>query len=62
MTQSALFVWWILGLVAVAVLVPLVSVLTRDARLRRRRRKSHSRIISKSRQPSVRFSVRPPEE
>jgi hypothetical protein len=32
-----------------------------DARLRRRRRKSHTRLISKANRPSVRFSVRPPK-
>ena len=62
MTRNASLVWWIIGLIVVGALVPLVSYVTRDARLRRRRRKSHSRIISKARQPSVRFSVRPPEE
>ena len=32
------------------------------AKLRRRRRKSHSRIVSKSRRPMIRFSVRPPKD
>jgi hypothetical protein len=35
--------------------------LSHDARLRRRRRKSHSRLISKTNRTSVRFSVRPPK-
>jgi hypothetical protein len=38
------------------------SYLSRDARLQRRRRKSHSRIVSKTSRPSVRFSVKPPKE
>ena len=37
------------------------ALLSPSARLRRRRRKSHSRIISKGRRPMVRFSVRPPK-
>jgi len=36
--------------------------ISREARLRRRRRKSHSRVISKTNRPTVRFSVRPPKE
>ncbi len=39
-----------------------VSFLSSDARMRRRRRKSHSRIFSKTNRPSVRFSVRPPKK
>jgi hypothetical protein len=35
---------------------------SREARLRRRRRKSHSRIVSKTARPTVRFSVRPPKK
>ncbi len=33
-----------------------------SARNERRRRKSHSRIISKQHRPAVRFSVRPPKK
>jgi hypothetical protein len=35
---------------------------SREARLERRRRKSHSRVVSKSDRPMVRFSVKPPKE
>ncbi len=38
------------------------SALSPTAKLRRRGRKSHSPIISKSRTPMVKFSVRPPKE
>ena len=55
-------VWWVIGLVVVALIGVVLYQLTSDARLRRRRRKSHSRIVSKSRQPTVRFSVRPPKD
>ncbi|HEV2391446.1 MAG TPA: hypothetical protein VG146_03690 [Verrucomicrobiae bacterium] len=39
-----------------------LAFLSHDARLRRRRRKSHSRVTSKSNRPMVRFSVRPPKD
>ena len=38
------------------------TFLNRESRLERRRRKSHSRIISKAHGPSVKFSVRTPKE
>jgi len=56
------FVWLIVGLIAVGIVITLASQLSPEARLRRRRRKSHSRIISKSGRPSVKFSVKPPKE
>jgi hypothetical protein len=42
--------------------ITLAFQLSPDARLRRRRRKSHSRIVSKSSRPSVKFSVKTPKE
>ena len=38
------------------------SFLSRGSRMERRRRKSHSRIISKAHGPSVKFSVRWPKK
>jgi hypothetical protein len=39
-----------------------LGLFSRDARLERRRRKSHSRIVSKSDRPMVRFSVKTPKK
>ena len=55
-------VWWLLGLIAVAAVGVLLYQFSTGVRMRRRRRKSHSRVISKSRQPTVRFSVRSPKD
>lgn len=46
----------------VGAFVILLTQLSEEARLRRRRRKNHARLISKTRKPSVRFSVKPPKE
>ena len=62
MTQSASLIWWVVGLVVVGLLVWLGSQFSPDARLRRRRRRNNTRIISKTKGPNVRFSVRPPKE
>jgi hypothetical protein len=56
------FIWVIVGLIAVGIVITFASQLTPDARMRRRRRKSHSRIVSKSTRHSVKFSVKPPKE
>jgi hypothetical protein len=56
------FVWLVAGLIAVGIVITLAFQLSPDARLRRRRRKSHSRIISKSGRPTVKFSVKTPKE
>ena len=57
---------WVLWLVAVLLLAgfcfAIASFLSSGARLRRRRRKSHSRLVSKASHPSVKFSVKPPKE
>jgi hypothetical protein len=54
--------WWLFGVVALFLGVIIVRQLSPDSRLRRRRRKSHGPIVSKSRKPLVRFSVRPPRD
>jgi hypothetical protein len=55
-------VWWVIGAAAIVVLLVAAARLTPSARLRRRLRKTHSRIVSKSERPSVKFSVKPPKE
>jgi hypothetical protein len=50
---------WILGSLALVATVVLIAPRwTKEARLERRRRKSNAPIVSKSRRPTVRFSVR----
>ncbi len=50
------------GLMALVLLGAVALQLTPSARLRRRRRRSHARLVSKSRKPMVRFSVRRPKD
>jgi hypothetical protein len=54
----------ILGLIALVLFGCWIGfrVFSRDARLSRRRRKNHSRVIAKSDRPMVRFSVRSPKK
>jgi hypothetical protein len=59
--NSGSYVIWTVAVVAFAVLAGGAWV-SREARLRRRRRKSHTRIVSKTNRPTVRFSVRPPKD
>jgi len=57
--------WVIVGLAALLALGVaglLFSQFSAASRLRRRRRKSHSPLISKTRRTTVRFSVRPPKK
>ncbi|SPE51850.1 hypothetical protein SBV1_1440040 [Verrucomicrobia bacterium] len=54
--------WCFIGLLVAGVLAVLLIQLAPEARLRRRRRKSHSRIVVKTNRPVVRLSVHPPEE
>jgi hypothetical protein len=56
------FAWWVFGLIVISLTCVLLFRLTPNARLRRRRRKSHSRIVSRARRPAVRLSVRPPKD
>ena len=51
----------LIALIAAGVWVGL-GLFSRDARLERRRRESHSRIVSKSDRPMVRFSVKTPKK
>ena len=62
MMHSEWLAWWSIGVIAVGALAAVAFQMSRPARLRRRRRKSHSRLVSKSKQPTVKFSVRPPKE
>lgn len=54
--------WLAFGLATVALLLLLAAVFSPNARLRRRLRKTHNRIISKTDRPSVKFSVKTPPE
>jgi len=57
--------WFAGSLVAIIALCGLVLFafqLSPEARLRRRRRKSHSRLVAKTRRPMVRFNVKGPKE
>lgn len=55
-------VWWVAGLTVLFLLGALIFQLSPTARLRRRRRKSHTPLISKARRPMVKFSVRTPRK
>ena len=55
-------IWLTVGLAVVFLVAASLSRFSPGARLRRRLRKTHSRIVSKSRQPSVKFSVKPPRK
>jgi cytochrome c biogenesis protein CcdA len=57
-------VWYVFGAAGVVVAAFLFwnFALKPEARLRRRLRKTHSRIVSKARRPTVRFSVRLPRK
>ncbi|HET7625101.1 MAG TPA: hypothetical protein VFM25_07540 [Verrucomicrobiae bacterium] len=52
------FAWGIVAAVAIAILIAAIFQFTPKARLRRRLKKTHARIASKSRRPSVKFSVK----
>jgi len=57
------FLVWAAGSVSAALLLLMAGLrLTSGARLRRRLRKTHSRVVSKAKGPSVQLSVRPPKE
>ncbi len=59
--RDDMLVWGLVGLMGVG-LALWFAVASPEARMRRRRRKSHSRIVSKAKRPMVKFSVRPPKE
>jgi hypothetical protein len=55
----------VLGVVAVvgtAILLAILFQLSPRARLKRRLKKTHSRIVSKSQRPNVKFSVKTPRQ
>ena len=57
-------IWYVFSASGVVVVAFLIwkFLLKPEARLRRRLRKTHSRIVSKARRPTVRFSVRTPKK
>jgi hypothetical protein len=50
------------GVGAAVLLMAALSQLSPAARLRRRLRKTHSRIVSKTKEPTVKFSVKTPKD
>jgi hypothetical protein len=60
MMRADYFVWGVTGVLAAMILGGLL--LSPNARLRRRLKKTHSRIKSTGRQPTVKFSVKTPKE
>lgn len=61
MKHGEWFLLWTVALIALG-LWAAFGFLSSSAKLRRRRRKSHSRIESTANRPTVRFSVRPPKK
>jgi hypothetical protein len=59
MLRNDSLLWCVLAFMVVGCIVAAASYFGSEARLRRRRRKSHSRLISKS---PVKFSVKTPKE
>ena len=55
-------VWGIVAIVAIAFLLALAFQLSPTARLKRRLKKTHSRIKSKTSRPTVKFSVKVPKK
>ncbi len=62
MLRNDSLIWCLIAFIAVGCIVAVVFHFNSEARVRRRRRKSHSRLVSKSRQPTVKFSVKVPKE
>jgi hypothetical protein len=61
--MSREYLIWGWMMIAVAGIVVLVATrLSSNARMRRRIRKTRGRIVSKARQPAVKFSVKTPPE
>jgi hypothetical protein len=54
--------WIVVGAIGLAFILVFVLRLSPNARLRRRLKKTHSRLTSKSRRPSVQLNVKPPKE
>ena len=62
MLHAELVILGVAGLVALGLLLFVLVFLSPTARLRRRLKKTHSRIVSKAQRPTVKFSVKPPKE
>jgi hypothetical protein len=62
MNIDAATVRWLAGVGLAALLAVMALRLSRNARIRRRLRKSRSQVVSKTSRPMVKFSVRPPKE
>jgi len=62
MRNHEIVMWGITGALALTVLAAILVRVSASRRLRRRLRKTHGRIVSKSRQPTVKFSVNPPKD
>jgi len=55
-------VQWAAAVGTVGGLAALLWLASRNARIRRRIRKSHGQVVSKTSRPTVKFSVRPPKK
>jgi len=55
-------IWSFIGMLVLGALAILFTQLAPQARLRRRRRRSHSRVVAKSSRTMVRLSARAPKE
>jgi hypothetical protein len=62
MLRNDSLLWIVFAFMAVGCIVAIISHFSSESRLRRRRRKSHSRIVSKGRHPAVKFSVKTPSD
>ena len=58
----AQLVWGIAGVLVAFFALTLFFKVYPQARLRRRLRKTRNRIVSKTRGPNIKFSVKPPKE
>jgi hypothetical protein len=54
--------WGVLGIIAILLALAVSFLLTPNARLRRRLRKTRGRIVSRSQQPAIKLSVKPPKK
>jgi hypothetical protein len=55
-------IWGLAAVAAIVLLAVIYARISRNARLRRRLRRTHGRIVSKAQRPTVKFSVKPPKE
>jgi hypothetical protein len=61
MHAAPVFFWIVVGVFFIALLALAGLRLSSGARMRRRLRRVHSRVVSKSKGPSVQLSVKPPK-